>query len=96
MSVMNDHYAAKSAEFYKRYYSQLEGATINRYLGMRDGFPVFELLIDDGAHGYITEIEVSADPEGNGGGFLFGLMQPDMSDWTKKTAVLMAELEKSQ
>lgn len=93
MSVMRDHYEAKSAEFYKRYYSQLEGATIHYYVGMNDGFPTFDVKL---GNGQIVRLEVSADPEGNGGGFLFGLNTPDMSDWTKKTAVLMAELEKSQ
>jgi hypothetical protein len=57
---------------------------------MKDGFPAFELLMDDGAHGYIATIEVSQDPEGNGGGFLFGLNQPDMSDWIAKEAALNA------
>jgi hypothetical protein len=85
-----EFYEERGQAFYDRYYGQLEGATINRYLGMRDGFPVFELLMDDGAHGYIAEIEVSQDPEGNGGGFLFGLNQPDMSDWIAKEAELNA------
>jgi hypothetical protein len=85
-----EFYEERGQAFYDRYYGQLEGATINRYLGMRDGFPAFELLMDDGAHGYITEIEVSQDPEGNGGGFIFGLLQPDMSDWIAKEAALNA------
>jgi len=85
-----EFYEERGQAFYDRYYGQLEGATINRYLGMRDGFPAFELLMDDGAHGYIAEIEVSQDPEGNGGGFLFGLNSPDMSDWNAKEATLNA------
>ena len=93
MTTMNEFYRERGQAFYDRYYGQLEGATINKYLGMRDGFPVFQLIMDDGGHGYITEIEVSQDPEGNGGGFLFGLLQPDMSDWNEKQAKLVKEME---
>ena len=86
MSVMNEHYAAKSAAFYRRYYKQLEGAKIVRFYGMEDGeFPSFEVELPNCQ---IIKIEISQDPEGNGGGFIFGLDQPDMSDWTKKLAVL--------
>ena len=91
--TMREFYEKRGNAFYDRYYGQLEGATINRYLGMKDGFPTFELLMDDGAHGYIATIEVSQDPEGNGGGFIFGLLQPDMSDWNEKQAKLVKEME---
>lgn len=58
------------------YYKQLEGYTIDKFLGVTDedeeyqtdGFPQFRLT----KAGYETIIiEVSRDPEGNGGGFLF-------------------------
>lgn len=96
MSVLSDHYAAKSAAFYQRYYKQLEGATIDKFIGMAgeneyEQFPTFTVTL---SNGQCVRIEVSRDPEGNGGGFLFGLLSPDMSDWTKKTAVIMSKLEK--
>ena len=51
------------------YYKQLEGTRIHKYMGMgEDGFPRFILK----KRGYEdTQIEVSRDPEGNEGGFLF-------------------------
>ena len=51
------------------YYKQLEGMKIHKYMGMgEDGFPRFILK----KKGYEdTQIEVSRDPEGNEGGFLF-------------------------
>jgi len=51
------------------YYKQLEGMKIHKYMGMgEDGFPRFILK----KRGYEdTQIEVSRDPEGNEGGFLF-------------------------
>lgn len=99
MSALNEHYAARSAEFHKRYYKQLEGATIVYYRGMVDGeanpyegFPQFAVRL---ANGQEIDIEISKDPEGNGGGFIFGMNQPDMSDWAKKTALLMRKLEQT-
>ena len=56
------------------YYKQLEGFTIIKYMGIAedpyggDGFPRFLLQ----KRGYEdVMIEVSRDPEGNSGGFLF-------------------------
>jgi hypothetical protein len=51
------------------YYKQLEGCKIQSYKGMgEDGFPKFVLT----KRGYQDiQIEVSRDPEGNDGGFLF-------------------------
>ena len=90
---MREHYEAKSSEFHRRYYKQLEGAKIVRYYGMEDGeFPSFEVELPNCQ---IIKIEISRDPEGNGGGFIFGLDFPDMSDWTKKTAVLIQSLEEA-
>ena len=51
------------------YYKQLEGFSINKYLGEgEDGFPKFLLKAPN--YPSVT-IEVSADEEGNSGGFLF-------------------------
>ena len=51
------------------YYKQLEGFSINKYLGEgKDGFPKFLLKAPN--YPSVT-IEVSADEEGNSGGFLF-------------------------
>lgn len=58
----------------KDYYKQLEGYTIDKFLGVADddegtdGFPQFRLTKAE--HETII-VEVSRDPEGNGGGFLF-------------------------
>ena len=57
---------------YDEHYKQLEGFTIKKFLGMSeeehgDGFPQF--IIGNGREDVM--IEVSQDPEGNGGGFLF-------------------------
>jgi len=62
------------------YYSALNGAKIIRFLGTvpeefgGTGFPQFLVKLSTGE---IIEMEVSKDPEGNGGGFLFGL--PDFT-----------------
>jgi hypothetical protein len=83
---MNDYHEKRSNAFYTRYYKQLEGAKIVRFYGLTEGeFPSFEVELPNCQ---IIKIEISRDPEGNGGGFIFGLDLPDMSDWTKKLAVL--------
>ena len=52
-----------------KYYKQLEGFSINKYLGESDdGFPRFLLKAPN--HEDVL-VEVSADEEGNYGGFLF-------------------------
>jgi hypothetical protein len=61
------------------YYSALNGAKIIRFIGtvseeFGTGFPQFLVKLSTGE---IIEMEVSKDPEGNGGGFLFGL--PDFT-----------------
>lgn len=69
-------------DFWTRYYSSLNGAKIVRFQGMTndedwgDGFPTFLVQFPDGSKG---TIEISQDPEGNGGGFIFGLplTEPD-------------------
>jgi hypothetical protein len=67
---------ARESAFWRRYYQAFEGATIIKFLGIVDddptangGFPTFEIKYKDGTVG---KMEVSKDPEGNGGGFLFG------------------------
>lgn len=66
------------SDFYDKYYSQLDGATINYYSGMHEDefggtFPQFRVTLLDGTS---ILLEVSRDEEGNGGGFLFGLPRP--------------------
>jgi hypothetical protein len=95
MTAMHEHYAARSAAFHDRYYKQLEGATITKFDGVieitdGEGFPAFQVTL---ANGQVIDLEVSRDPEGNGGGFLFGLPFPDMTDWEKKTALLQKEMD---
>ena len=51
------------------YYKQLEGWTVKKFLGEdKDGFPQF---VFKRPNEKALLIEVSQDPEGNGGGFLF-------------------------
>ena len=59
----------------KGYYEQLVGATITGYeeiddegVMALDPFPSFTMTTKEGAK---LRVEVSRDPEGNGGGFLF-------------------------
>jgi len=65
-----------SNEYYAKYYGDLVGATILSFDGMNDGevfgegFPTFTVKFKDGE---IGQIQISSDPEGNGGGFIFGL-----------------------
>lgn len=91
MSEMREFYEKRGKAFHTRYYKQLEGAKIVRFYGMTeedygDGFPTFEVELDNHQ---IIKIEISRDPEGNGGGFIFGLNRPDMSDWDKRQALLV-------
>lgn len=70
-----------SNEFWNDYYSGLEGATILKFKGMvtdefnpyDEGFPQFLVRFSSGE---IGNVEISRDPEGNGGGFIFGLNIP--------------------
>jgi hypothetical protein len=94
MREMSDM-SARSVEFYKRYYSQLEGAKIIRFKGMIEDeyseiteFPRFSVRL---ANGKLINIEISQDEEGNGGGFIFGLNFPDMSDWVAKNTEMEKE-----
>ena len=68
----------KMTDFWTNYYKSLEGATILKFAGMNDsengqGFPCFQVKFANGKEGFI---EISQDPEGNGGGFIFGLEMP--------------------
>lgn len=82
-------YEKRGQEFWKRYYKQLQGATIIEFVGMNkdedmewdEGFPCFKVKFSNGTYGLI---EVSRDEEGNGGGTLFGLAFPNMDDYDKK------------
>jgi hypothetical protein len=84
-----EQYEKRAGEFHKRYYGQLRGARIIEFIGMNkdesmdwdEGFPAFKIQFSDGTFGII---EVSRDPEGNGGGFVFGLPAPKMDDYDKK------------
>jgi len=65
-------------EYWSTYYGSLKGATILSFDEMGDadfgdGFPVFTVRFANGETG---KIEISQDPEGNGGGFIFGLPIP--------------------
>ena len=64
-------------EYFTKYYGDLVGATILSFDGMQnedcdfgDGFPSFTVKFKDGE---IGQIQISQAPEGNGGGFIFGL-----------------------
>lgn len=84
---MREKYEKRAEEFYRRYYRQLVGSTIIEFVGVNggdsfnEGFPCFKVRFKDGTYGLI---EISRDPEGNGGGFLFGLPFPKMDDYDKK------------
>lgn len=62
------------------YYSALNGATIIKFIGTDEdefggkGFPMFLAKLSNGE---TVELVLSQDPEGNGGGFMFGL--PDFT-----------------
>ncbi len=66
-------------QFWSKYYGSLVGAKIVSFDGMNtdddlgEGFPTFTVLFADGT---TDKIEISKDPEGNGGGFIFGLNMP--------------------
>lgn len=66
-------------EYYRKYYSSLEGATIVQFVGMQafdeddvmySRFPVFIVKFPDGTY---REIAISQDPELNSGGYITGL-----------------------
>jgi hypothetical protein len=70
----------KKNDFWSKYYGSLVGATVISFEGMNtededygDGFPEFKIRFADGQIGIIS---ISQDPEGNGGGFIFGLEVP--------------------
>ena len=63
---------ANNMNAFDEHYKQLEGFTIKKFLGMseeKDIEPFPQFLISNGKEDVM--IEVSQDPEGNGGGFLF-------------------------
>jgi hypothetical protein len=86
---MREEYEKRAQEYWARYYKQLVGATIISFEGMNkdesmewdEGFPCFKVKFKDGTYGLL---EISKDEEGNGGGVIFGLFQPEMDDYDKK------------
>jgi hypothetical protein len=84
LRVMRDYYDRRGKAYYDRYYGQLEGVVIEKFLGMQaDDFalrdwPVFQVRYPDGE---VHEMRVSIDEEGNGGGFLFLPYEPAMADF---------------
>jgi len=71
---------AQEQNYFKSYYGDLVGAKVMSFNGMQeddlggDGFPTFTVLFKNGE---IGQIQISRDPEGNGGGFIFGLAAPN-------------------
>jgi hypothetical protein len=69
----------ESQKYYAKYYGDLVGATILSYDGMVEDefgmypFPTFTVRFKDGQKG---QIQIYADEEGNGGGFISGLALP--------------------
>jgi len=59
-------------KFWENYYKTLEGGRIVKTGVKGDGFPFFVVEVN----GERFECDISADPEGNGPGFLFGLPNP--------------------
>lgn len=71
-----------SNDYFAKYYNDLVGAKILSFDGMTDddcggeGFPSFTVKFKSGE---IGQIQISQDPEGNGGGFIFGLATPEVN-----------------
>ena len=78
--MSREAYEKRAEVYWKNYYSQLEGTRIVKYLGEREGFPTFVLEYPDGEK---YTMEVSRDPEGNDGGFLFLPFEPNMEEYDK-------------
>jgi hypothetical protein len=59
--------------YYKNFYSLLEGWTITKYVGLQEdsfgGNPFPRFIIKKGNK--VSAIEISQDEEGNGGGVIF-------------------------
>jgi len=86
-----EQYEERARVYYQNYYSQLEGVTILKYLGMEEcdwgrNFPKFLVAYPDTdtVKGAEYEITVSQDEEGNGGGFLFLPFEPLMDSYDKE------------
>lgn len=71
------------SDYYDRYYRQLSGASIIGYTGSNEDeyssrpFPSFLVKL---LTGETLTIEISADEEGNNGGFIFGLPLPQQEE----------------
>lgn len=67
--MSREAYEQRAKVYWQNYYGQLEGCTIVKYVGEDEyGFPT---LIVRYPNGESHEVQISRDPEGNGGGFLF-------------------------
>ena len=67
----------RELDWMKAYLSELDGATIIGTDAQRDEFgDLWPVLYIDLADGEEIMVEISADQEGNGGGFIFGLSAP--------------------
>jgi len=75
-----EQYEARAEVYWNKYYTQLEGTRIIKYLGEQEGFPAFLIEYPDGER---YEVQVSRDPEGNDGGFLFLPFEPIMDEYDK-------------
>ena len=71
----------KANAFWDKYYRQLVGATVVEFVGVVPdeleewiSFPTLFVRLKDGT---VCELQISQDPEGNGGGFIFGLPTPE-------------------
>jgi hypothetical protein len=78
--MSREAYEKRAEVYWQKYYSQLEGTRIVKYLGDTDGFPHFLVEYPDGEQ---YTIQVSRDPEGNDGGFLFLPYEPIMDEYDK-------------
>ena len=74
----------------KGYYSQLEGATILKFIGTDPddfgsrGFPQFLAKLKTGE---VVELTLSQDEEANGGGFMFGLPDYTLPEFRKDLTI---------
>ena len=76
---MNDEQIEKRRQWMVRYYSQLVGCQINRFVigadeDFGEDFPMFDITTQDGKQ---LQITIQRDEEGNGPGFIDGLPLPN-------------------
>ena len=73
-------YAKKQVQWNELYYGFLNGATVNGVSSVSDEYGDIWTKITFEKDGERFEVEISADEEGNGPGFLFGLPLPSEED----------------